>query len=241
MKLRILSDLHLEFAPYEIKYFGEDILILAGDISTDRNQVINLIKNYLSQNDKVIVLFILGNHDYYFEEIWDTVAFYYKQLNIPRVHLLQDDDVVINGIRFFGATLWTDLKDADESFIEYAITDYRVIKNFDAYFSKSLHDISKTSLKKTLDSSKEPVVVITHHLPSFKSINLKYKGYPTNPSFASNLDDLVGKCKLYVHGHTHTSLDYVLNGTRVVCNPRGYVKKGRTENEKFQEYFVIEI
>jgi hypothetical protein len=27
---------------------------------------------------------------------------------------------------------------------------------------------------------------------------------------------------LWTHGHTHESFDYVVNGTRVVCNPRGY-------------------
>ena len=26
-----------------------------------------------------------------------------------------------------------------------------------------------------------------------------------------------------IHGHTHNSFDYSVKGTRVVCNPRGYV------------------
>ncbi len=32
----------------------------------------------------------------------------------------------------------------------------------------------------------------------------------------------MGKAVLWIHGHTHDSFDYVHNGTRVVCNPRGY-------------------
>ena len=50
MKVRILSDLHLEFLPLQIGYFREDILIPAGDISSDQNQTIELIKTYLSEN-----------------------------------------------------------------------------------------------------------------------------------------------------------------------------------------------
>ena len=29
------------------------------------------------------------------------------------------------------------------------------------------------------------------------------------------------RAQLWIHGHTHDSFDYVVNGTRVVCNPRG--------------------
>ena len=49
-------------------------------------------------------------------------------------------------------------------------------------------------------------------------------------AFASDLDRLMGKAALWIHGHTHDSFDYVLNGTRVVCNPRGYCKRGVCEN-----------
>ena len=46
---------------------------------------------------------------------------------------------------------------------------------------------------------------------------------------------------LWIHGHTHDSFDYRLNGTRVVCNPRGYAKDGANENPLFDAGFVIEI
>jgi hypothetical protein len=46
---------------------------------------------------------------------------------------------------------------------------------------------------------------------------------------------------LWVHGHTHDSFDYVVNGTRVVCNPRGYAQYGVNENPRFDPGFVIDI
>jgi hypothetical protein len=69
-----------------------------------------------------------------------------------------------------------------------------------------------------------PTVVITHHLPHRLSIHPKYEGTRLNPCFASDLDHLVrAPVTLWIHGHTHESFDYVVNGTRVVCNPRGYL------------------
>ena len=32
----------------------------------------------------------------------------------------------------------------------------------------------------------------------------------------------MGKAALWIHGHTHTAFDYWVQGTRIVCNPRGY-------------------
>jgi hypothetical protein len=43
------------------------------------------------------------------------------------------------------------------------------------------------------------------------------------------------------HGHVHDSFDYLLNGTRVVCNPRGYAKDGVNETPLFDCNFVVEI
>ena len=51
-----------------------------------------------------------------------------------------------------------------------------------------------------------------------------YEGERSNPAFASDLSALFcDRVKLWVHGHTHESMDYELGGTRVLCNPRGYL------------------
>jgi hypothetical protein len=47
--------------------------------------------------------------------------------------------------------------------------------------------------------------------------------------------------QLWVHGHTHDSFDYTLNGTRVVCNPRGYAKGGVNENPLFDPNLMVEV
>jgi len=61
------------------------------------------------------------------------------------------------------------------------------------------------------------------------------------PAFASDLDELMGadRIDLWVHGHTHDAFDYELNGTRVVCNPRGYV--GYDRDNGFNADLVVDI
>lgn len=42
-------------------------------------------------------------------------------------------------------------------------------------------------------------------------------------AYANRWEDLMGgdQVDLWVHGHSHTAVDYDVAGTRVVCNPRG--------------------
>jgi len=74
-------------------------------------------------------------------------------------------------------------------------------------------------------------------------------GLPTalSAAFASNLDHLVERADLWIHGHTHDNFDYQLGRCRVVCNPRGYVWErhggnGHTvENPEFNPGLVVEV
>ncbi|WP_297505918.1 hypothetical protein [Ferrovum sp.] len=87
-------------------------------------------------------------------------------------------------------------------------------------------------------------VVVTHHLPSFKSVAGRFQKSAMSAAFASNLDDLLGSDKacLWVHGHTHDSLDYEVKGMRVICNPQGYIlSNSRPENMDFDPGLVIEV
>ena len=86
-------------------------------------------------------------------------------------------------------------------------------------------------------------VVITHHAPSRRSIHPRFADSLLNACFVSDAERLLdgSRARLWIHGHTHDSFDYALNGTRVVCNPRGYVKNGVNENPRFDPNLVIEV
>ena len=78
-------------------------------------------------------------------------------------------------------------------------------------------------------------VVCTHYAPSKKSTPDRYIGaVALNGAYSSNLDNFIidnPQIKLWTHGHTHDAFDYTIGQTRIVCNPRGYVK-GKSDYKK---------
>jgi Icc-related predicted phosphoesterase len=71
-------------------------------------------------------------------------------------------------------------------------------------------------------------VVVGHHSPSKQSTHPRYKEEVImNGGYSSNLDDFIidhPQIKLWTHGHTHEDFDYMIGSTRIVCNPRGYIR-----------------
>jgi hypothetical protein len=157
-------------------------------------------------------------------------------------------------VRFLGSTLWTDFKLFGDVLKKSAmlegskyLNDFRLIGEHDSVFSPArsiqLHKTSRAWLAAKLQ---EPysgsTVVITHHLPSAQSVAERYKNSLTSACFASNLDELMGASVLWIHGHTHDSFYYVLRGTRVVCNPRGYCRNPeKPENLGFDPALVVKV
>ena len=72
------------------------------------------------------------------------------------------------------------------------------------------------------------MVVVGHHTPSHSSCHPRYKKDDLmNGGYHSDLSEFIldrPGIKLWTHGHTHEDFDYMLGSTRVVCNPRGYIK-----------------
>ena len=77
--------------------------------------------------------------------------------------------------------------------------------------------------------------------PSKRSIHAQYLDNTyMNGGYVSDLDDFIHdrpQIKLWTHGHTHHPFDYMINQTRVVCNPRGY-KGHDPAADHFQLQFI---
>ena len=69
-------------------------------------------------------------------------------------------------------------------------------------------------------------VLITHYLPSYRSVAKEYVGSHLNRFYVCDLSSVLNVVspKLMIHGHTHSSCDYHLGETRVICNPFGYAR-----------------
>lgn len=83
--------------------------------------------------------------------------------------------------------------------------------------------------------------MVTHHAPSLRSVPTEWRDDLMSAAYASNLDWLVEEsgAALWVHGHIHSSADYMIGRTRVVCNPRGYWPD--QPNPAFRPDLVVEV
>jgi predicted phosphodiesterase len=231
MKLAIASDIHLDFGDLILKNKeNADILILAGDIlATDK-----FLQNVSEEFPQVIM--IMGNHEYY-ENQYNEVEKELRNKIVPfsNITLLEKECKKIDDITFIGTVLWTDMNKRDPLTmvsIQRMMMDFNLIfkenKFFSAEDSCNEHERSFDYIKHCLaEKTDEKFVVITHHSPSFRSCHPSFKNQKImNGAFHSNLDDFIfdrPQIKLWIHGHTHSSFDYMINETRIVCNPRGYV------------------
>lgn len=250
MKLYILSDLHLEFSTFEPPATDADVIVLAGDIG---KAALGIFWARSAFPDKQIV-FVPGNHEFYNYERVETLARMRSIALEEDVHLLDGNEVVISGVRFLGCTLWTDFmlfgeaKKADAMYEgRIFLNDFRVIQEedkipFSPARSIELHEQSLAWLKAKLDEPFDgKTIVVTHHLPSEQSVVDRFKDSLLSACFASELGYLFGKMDLWIHGHTHDNLDYEVNGTRIICNPRGYVTYSGQENFDFKPALVVEV
>lgn len=253
MKLHIVSDVHLSRGPLSLPSTDADAVIAAGDISRPQEAVAWL------QALRKPVLYVAGNHEFYGGSIAGVRAELRRLCAGSNVHFLDNEEVVLDGVRFLGTTLWTDFmlygegEPRAQAMQEAArfMNDFRVIRCgpadqhlFTPADSAELFAINARWLEgKLAEPYAGRTVVITHHAPSPKSIHPRFANSLLNACFASDAERLVdGRTScLWVHGHMHDSFDYVLNGVRVVCNPRGYAKGEVNENVGFDSSLVVEV
>jgi Icc-related predicted phosphoesterase len=247
MKLHVLSDLHTEFADYSPPETDADVVILSGDIGVGLGGIEWAARRF----PKVPVIYVPGNHEFYGHDIGLTGQL--KAAAPVDIHILNNDTLELEGIRFLGCTLWTDFNLHGEAEAWFArrrakrlIEDFASIQNggrrFTPEYSVELHEASKAWLVGELKSEfNGPTVVVTHHLPASTSVAKRYANDSLNPAFASSLEDVIEKYRpeLWIHGHTHVPCDYELFDTRIICNPGGYPGENRRSN--FREDLVVSV
>ena len=268
MKIQILSDIHNEISQFDPIQTDADVLVLAGDIGRKEEGIRWAVSAF---HGKQIVYvpgnheFYHGMRETVMEQMrCESIgglrlncvrSHAITGADYSRVHFLENDEIIIRDVRFLGCTLWTDFMLHGEAERPYSIrdgksslADFRLIReNESRMFTPGdairLHKESLEWLQDRLNEKYEgKTVVVTHHLPSIHSVAECYKDSLLSACFASHLDHLFdGRIDLWIHGHTHDSVDYILNGTRVICNPRGYVTHKGIENLEFNPRMVVEI
>ncbi|SCK11216.1 Predicted phosphoesterase [Variovorax sp. HW608] len=110
MKVLILSDPHLEFSPFELPAGLEfDVVVLAGDIHSPAAKAVRWAGEGTRFGGKPVV-YVPGNHEFYDTRMDHAIAEMRAAARVNGVHFLDGDQVLIDGVRFLGATLWTDFE-----------------------------------------------------------------------------------------------------------------------------------
>ncbi len=262
MRIQLASDLHLELLarlwPQQCLIApapGADALVLAGDIHRGPH-AIECFARW-----PVPVLYLAGNHEYY-DGQWEQLRTDLRRAaEGTAVRFLDNDVVMLDGVRFLGSTLWTDyrlsgipLSEAMEAAEAFLFDHRRILTRsgpFRAAQALEEHLRSRDWLADELSRERStPTVVITHHAPHPASIHARFAGSPVNGAFVSDLTELVEQPDLWLHGHVHDSFDYRVGRCRVVCNPRGYAQNRKEavsvdellfENQAFQRQLVIDL
>ena len=248
MKLQILSDLHIELAPYEFQRTDADVVILAGDIHLGQSGFKWALENITDQK----VIYVLGNHEFYHEATPQLIRKLKQLSEGTHVYVLENNAVTIQGVRFLGCTLWSDfqlLGDIDVAIATAQLnwTDFQQIRMSPQYRkirpsdTVVWHNKTRRWIAQEIESRKDDkIVIVSHHAPSMRSIPEKDRSNPLSAASASNMDDFIKwtDAELWIHGHIHESFDYVIGKTRVVCNPLGNVDE---LNDRFNPEFTIII
>ena len=276
IRLTVLSDIHLDSAWLEIQEsdIRPDVVALIGDIHDGTAGIEWAAQTWRNAS----ILYVPGNHEFAGAVMQDRrYEIQRAAMRHKNVHLLDRQGITIDGVRFMGATLWTDLnfygeyptpftpltpdftgriqwRDGSQhnSFELFRscfdrtqqVTHEAASRNFSLADCARLFNMDRRFLEKELS---DPLpyrkkVVLTHHLPSAKSIAPDFANAPSNVVFASHLDELVQQSTIWCHGHTHHSCRYFHEKTEVICNPRGYAKPNcGDQNPHFDKHFLIEI
>lgn len=252
MRIHLLSDLHFEFGKFQRGQYAVpdcDVVVLAGDIWPGVQGVVWAQQTF----GDTPVLYIPGNHEFYGKRRYDHhLGKMRAKAAGSNVTVMNEDITEIESVRFLGCTLWTDFnlygtEHLSQLEAQGAMNDYRQILSAPRTFLTAedtrlfnlrakffLHE----ELRKPYDGK---TVIITHHAPSELSIAPRYRDDPANPAYASRLESMMLDYgpELWLHGHTHNSVDYHIGGTRVVTNPRGHER--HELNPAFKPDLVIEV
>jgi Icc-related predicted phosphoesterase len=254
MRIQIFSDLHADVrALRPISVSPEiDAVVLAGDVCEGAERGFTRLRQFVPMH--VPAIMVMGNHEYYRRDLRTELAEARRLAPLYGVHLLENDAIEIGSARFIGCTLWTDYALFAEANVARAmqtasngLNDHRLItwakqpwQRFRPAEALLLHRQSRAFIASTLAVPfVGTTIVVTHHAPHVGSLHPRYQNDILSAAFVSDLTAVIegGLPDLWIHGHVHSSFDYRVGSTRVICNPHGY----GDENAQFNPALVVEV
>ena len=209
MKIAVCSDLHLEFGDLDLHNDeGADVLILGGDIlvaedlkgagspivkvtetlSIRAERYVNFI-NRCSERFP-LVIYIMGNHEHYHGDFAESAKLIKGTFgDLKNFYFLDKDWININGIFFYGGTLWTDMNKEDPRTMRemtYCMNDYRGVDNSNRQVSyrvpTAVEDEKPTGWEmKQRPAQFKPEDSVADHKEFLKGLDVALSLYPNHP------------------------------------------------------------
>lgn len=267
-RLFFATDIHLKISeaaglarPFDVP--DADVCVIAGDVTDSMISGMEWVAKIVGR--KMPVVMALGNHDLFTQDMPTARRKAPARARELGIHLLDDSEAEVCGIRFVGGTLWTDFRVFESlqdpvvytreqcmGAVRNELADYVEIyanevvggviartmtpRDTIRYHERTVAYIEEV-LARPFDG---PTVVVSHHAPHPRSIHRRFLDRPSSAAYASDLTWLIERYKpeFWLHGHVHDSFDYEVDQTRIICNPRGY---GSFPNLSFNPSLVLEI
>ena len=244
MKIKLVSDLHLEFSDYNVQNTDNcDVLILSGDIMVAqdlhdhphmdygmysnvnleglgrRQQTALRFRDFLKRCSFQFphVVYVAGNHELYHGRFFAGIEYLREECaKYPNIYFMERDCKVIDDVLFLGATLWTDMNKGDP------LTQH-AIKSMMSDFRVIKHDLDGYRAIKPYD------VVERHRNTKDYFSNVLYENKDRkcvvvthhSPSFQSVHEQY--KSEYLMNGGYHSSLEeFILDREQIVLWTHGH-------------------
>ena len=208
MKIAVCSDLHLEFGDLDLHNDeGADLLILGGDILVAEDlkgagspivkvtETLSLrAERYLNFIDRCSerfphVIYIMGNHEHYHGDFAESDKLIKGTFgDLKNFYFLDKDWININGIFFYGGTLWTDMNKEDPNTlreIAYCMNDYRQVVNSNRQVNYRVPGLNEDNadgwVMKQRAANFDPMDSVEDHRAFLKGLDLALSLYPNHP------------------------------------------------------------
>lgn len=256
MKLSLVSDTHnevwgkawklkdlpktivnkFELLPWQEKLLDadDDVTILAGDIDSHFPRLCNFL--CLLAQKKKIVIFVDGNHEHWGYH-YDDIKAILSEINkdFPNFFYLDNQTLDIDGVTFYGGCMWTEFEKNPLTMMAavHGIKDFKLIKGLEGIPGATRvldeHIAFRQNAPEKID------VCVTHFSPTFRGILPVFRGDNLNGYFNNDMENFMHekRVKLWLHGHLHNELDYMVvrgrgplrTSCRVICHPYGYPRE----------------
>jgi predicted phosphodiesterase len=222
MRYTIVSDLHVNHPQPKTPKFETDLVIVAGDTGDGLVGMRYLDK--LKRRGHTVFA-VDGNHEHYGNlslgrTLIETEKQFYEQLgHLPMMPTGE-------GYTIIGANGWYLVED------EYHWRNYLNDARWGDLSAEGVNARAQLHAKliDTLIRAMpvgEQAIVVTHTSPCVETLDPRFAGsygneYFHNPRMRKVMSEHRDKIAIWHHGHTHAFADKIVEGVRVICNPRGY-------------------